>query len=69
MRTLLLTSLLLAGLSLPALGLYLQPEIKEIPIDRLIANPTLRAPLEGKRVSLVAHPAGPRFAPRPRSSG
>ncbi|RIV91885.1 DUF1343 domain-containing protein [Aurantiacibacter xanthus] len=26
-------------------------------IDRLIADPALRAPLEGKRVSLVAHPA------------
>lgn len=26
-------------------------------IDRLLADPTLRAPLEGKRVSLVAHPA------------
>tara|TARA_A100001391_G_scaffold129559_1_gene88663 strand:+ start:9621 stop:10820 length:1200 start_codon:yes stop_codon:yes gene_type:complete len=26
-------------------------------IDRLIADPSLRAPLEGKRVSLVAHPA------------
>ena len=26
-------------------------------IDRLIADPALRAPLKGKRVSLVAHPA------------
>lgn len=26
-------------------------------IDRLLADPTLRAPLEGKRVALVAHPA------------
>lgn len=26
-------------------------------IDRLLADPTLRAPLEGKRVSLIAHPA------------
>jgi len=26
-------------------------------IDRLLADPALRAPLEGKRVSLVAHPA------------
>ncbi|MEN7537161.1 exo-beta-N-acetylmuramidase NamZ family protein [Aurantiacibacter flavus] len=26
-------------------------------IDRLIADPALRAPLEGKRISLVAHPA------------
>jgi uncharacterized protein YbbC (DUF1343 family) len=26
-------------------------------IDRLIADPTLRAPLKGKRVALVAHPA------------
>ena len=26
-------------------------------IDRLLANPELRAPLEGKRVALVAHPA------------
>src|SRR5262249_14023017 len=26
-------------------------------IDRLIADPTLRAPLHGKRVALVAHPA------------
>ena len=26
-------------------------------IDRLLADPTLRAPLKGKRVSLVAHPA------------
>jgi uncharacterized protein YbbC (DUF1343 family) len=26
-------------------------------IDRLLAEPTLRAPLEGKRVALVAHPA------------
>ncbi|MGF7152849.1 exo-beta-N-acetylmuramidase NamZ family protein [Novosphingobium gossypii] len=26
-------------------------------IDRLLADPTLRAPLDGKRVSLVAHPA------------
>ncbi len=26
-------------------------------IDRLIAEPTLRAPLEGRRVALVAHPA------------
>ena len=26
-------------------------------IDRLLADPELRAPLEGKRVSLVAHPA------------
>ena len=38
MKTLLLTFLLLVGLSLPALGLYLQPEIKEIPVDRLISN-------------------------------
>ena len=26
-------------------------------IDRLLADPALRRPLEGKRVSLVAHPA------------
>jgi uncharacterized protein YbbC (DUF1343 family) len=26
-------------------------------IDRLLADPALRAPLKGKRVSLVAHPA------------
>ncbi|MBL8782181.1 MAG: DUF1343 domain-containing protein, partial [Alphaproteobacteria bacterium] len=26
-------------------------------IDRLLAEPTLRAPLKGKRVALVAHPA------------
>src|SRR5579859_1473465 len=26
-------------------------------IDRLIADPDLRAPLEGKRVALLAHPA------------
>src|SRR5215475_2772749 len=26
-------------------------------IDRLIAEPTLRAPLTGKRVALLAHPA------------
>src|SRR5262245_21999623 len=26
-------------------------------IDRLIAEPTLRAPLKGKRVALLAHPA------------
>ena len=26
-------------------------------IDRLLADPSLRKPLEGKRVSLVAHPA------------
>ena len=26
-------------------------------IDRLLADPALRAPLEGKRVALVAHPA------------
>ena len=26
-------------------------------IDRLLANPSLRAPLEGKRIALVAHPA------------
>ena len=26
-------------------------------IDRLLADPSLRAPLEGKRVALVAHPA------------
>ena len=26
-------------------------------IDRLLAEPALRAPLEGKRVALLAHPA------------
>ena len=26
-------------------------------IERLLADPALRAPLEGKRVALVAHPA------------
>jgi len=26
-------------------------------IDRLIAEPALRAPLKGKRVALLAHPA------------
>ena len=26
-------------------------------IDRLLADPALRQPLEGKRVALVAHPA------------
>ena len=26
-------------------------------IDRLLADPTLRAPLEGRRVALLAHPA------------
>src|SRR3546814_15324611 len=26
-------------------------------IDRLLADPALRAPLEGKRVALLAHPA------------
>ena len=26
-------------------------------IERLLADPELRAPLEGKRVALVAHPA------------
>ena len=26
-------------------------------IDRLLADPTLRQPLDGKRVALVAHPA------------
>ena len=26
-------------------------------IDRLIADPSLRAPLKGKRVALLAHPA------------
>jgi uncharacterized protein YbbC (DUF1343 family) len=26
-------------------------------IDRLIAEPTLRAPLKGRRIALLAHPA------------
>ena len=26
-------------------------------IDRLLADPSLRKPLEGKRVALIAHPA------------
>ena len=26
-------------------------------IDRLLADPSLRAPLEGRRVALLAHPA------------
>ncbi len=26
-------------------------------IDRLLADPALRAPLEGRRVALLAHPA------------
>lgn len=43
MKTFLLTFLLLVGLSLPALGLYIQPEIKEIPIDRLLSNLTRMA--------------------------
>jgi uncharacterized protein YbbC (DUF1343 family) len=34
-----------------------QPEAMKFGIDRLLADPSLRAPLEGRRVALLAHPA------------
>jgi uncharacterized protein YbbC (DUF1343 family) len=35
-------------------------------IDRLLADPALRAPLEGKRVALLAHPASVTARPDPQ---
>src|SRR5215471_10682333 len=36
---------------------YESPGIMNFGIDRLIAEPSLRAPLAGRRVALLAHPA------------
>jgi hypothetical protein len=40
-------------------------------LDRLLADPALRAPLKGQRVALLAHPASltPEMTPSARSTG